>query len=86
MESTFIYIIVSLLIGFGLGYYIAMYNSRNLLASQEKNLDQEKEKLDQIKKELENWNWKLGAGIAEMMVGEWWNKFQYRSTRGSLET
>ena len=54
MGDTSIYIIVSLLIGFGLGYYIAMHNSKNLLASQEKNLDQEKEKLDLIKKELEN--------------------------------
>ena len=49
-----IYIILSLLIGFALGYYIASLTSKKLLNSKEGLLSEEKEKLDAIKKEMEN--------------------------------
>ena len=49
-----IYIILSLLIGFGLGYYIATIGSKKVLASNEGLLEREKEKLEQIRKEMEN--------------------------------
>ena len=50
----FIYIIISLSIGFSIGYYVSNQNSKNLLEASNKILGKEKDNLDAIKKEMEN--------------------------------
>ena len=54
MEIIFIYIIISLTIGFSIGYYVSNLNSKNLLDASNKILNKEKDNLDAIKKEMEN--------------------------------
>jgi DNA recombination protein RmuC len=54
MEIMFIYIIISLSIGFSIGYYVSNQNSKNLLEASNKILGKEKDNLDTIKKEMEN--------------------------------
>ena len=54
MEIMFIYIIISLSIGFSIGYYVSNQNSKNLLEASNKILGKEKDNLDAIKKEMEN--------------------------------
>ena len=54
MEIIFIYIIISLVIGFSIGYYVSNLNSKNLLEASNKILSKEKDNLETIKKEMEN--------------------------------
>ena len=54
MEIIFIYIIISLTIGFSIGYYVSNLNSKNLLDASNKILNKERDNLDAIKKEMEN--------------------------------
>ena len=54
MEIIFIYIIISLTIGFTIGYYVSNLNSKNLLDASNKILNKERDNLDAIKKEMEN--------------------------------
>ena len=54
MEIIFIYIIISLTIGFSIGYYVSNLNSKNLFDASNKILNKEKDNLDAIKKEMEN--------------------------------
>ena len=65
-----IYIILSLLIGFGLGYYIATIGSKKVLASNEGLLDKEKEKLEQIRKEMENSFKAIAADVSKSNTEE----------------
>ena len=65
-----IYIILTLLIGFGLGYYVATIGSKKVLASNEGLLDQEKERLEQIRKEMENSFKAIAADVSKSNTEE----------------
>ena len=65
-----IYIILSLLVGFVLGYYIANMNSKQLLSSSEDILQKEKDKLDEIKKEMENSFKAIAADVSKSNTEE----------------